>query len=277
MRPLRKIILISVLALFSLGSVALAAPLTYNVATNIAIASPSTMLVIAAGSVADQLVINATSVVVAMSSSTGNSFTLTAAGSDLTISADAGGGSDPISCTNGVASTTISQSSGSTIYTITPTGTQCGQSSSPTPSMPTTVVNVPARYGPPNYVDTGPNTTTTPTSTIQSLQATIAMLEAQVQALLAQVAARSGSSSVLNTDLALWDSGPEVMALQQALVAINTGPAARALAARGTTKVFGRLTLKALEEFQAANHIPATGYFGPRTRAAILYFSKSSL
>ena len=119
--------------------------------------------------------------------------------------------------------------------------------------------------------------------TTAQIQALIASLQAQLQQLLAQAAALgtsvqsgsgagSSSGSTLYTfthDLQLWDSGAEVMALQQALIAANSGPTARTLAAHGATKTFGILTLRAVKEFQSAHGIRATGYVGSRTRAAL--------
>ena len=58
--------------------------------------------------------------------------------------------------------------------------------------------------------------------------------------------------------------------LQQFLISENSGPAARNLAAHGTTKNFGALTKNALVEFQKkAGIVPPSGYFGPKTRAYV--------
>lgn len=71
-------------------------------------------------------------------------------------------------------------------------------------------------------------------------------------------------------DLELGATGEDVRALQQKLIAANQGPAAQALAAHGTTTLFGPLTRAALIEYQKAKGIvPAAGYFGPKTRAAL--------
>ncbi|HTR35824.1 MAG TPA: peptidoglycan-binding domain-containing protein [Bryobacteraceae bacterium] len=272
--------------------VALAAPLTYATQVNISISSPAETLTIASGSLADQLVVNATSVVITMSSSTGGSFILTANTSDLSISASAGGGTDSTSCTNGVASTTISQSSGSAAYTIIPTGTQCVRSNNDTSSSPALPsVGVASAYGIPNYwiapsstnpTSSGAASTIIPAPTqsstsVLSLQATLALLEAKLQSLLAEAAnqgitisgiSTSGSSS-FSRNLSLWDRGLDVQSLQRFLIQQNVGPAARKLASHGATQVFGYLTLNALKEYQASIGIPATGYFGPVTRAYV--------
>ena len=79
------------------------------------------------------------------------------------------------------------------------------------------------------------------------------------------------SAAAAQGDLALNSSGPLVVALQGFLIAKNTGPAARTLAAAGATGFFGPITQRALIEYQAAAGIvPASGYFGPITRAYIL-------
>ena len=119
-------IIIAAAGVMAFSAPAFAAPVTYTNPTNISITSPAVTLVVASGSVADSVVVNATSVLVSMSATTGGTFTLTSAASDLSLSASAGGGTDPTSCTGGVASTTISQGSGSATYTITPTGSPCG-------------------------------------------------------------------------------------------------------------------------------------------------------
>lgn len=104
---------------------ALAAPLTYTSNTTVSLTSPAINFAIVAGSTADTLVVNATSVVVTISSSTGGSFSLTSASRDLSIASSSSGGTVTQSCTSGVASTTISQSTGSSSYTITPTASAC--------------------------------------------------------------------------------------------------------------------------------------------------------
>lgn len=65
----------------------------------------------------------------------------------------------------------------------------------------------------------------------------------------------------------LYDTGGDVWNLQTFLITADKGPAAEALHHRGQTGRFGPLTYAALKEFQAAVGLPATGYFGPLTRA----------
>jgi DNA-binding beta-propeller fold protein YncE len=107
-----------------------------------------------------------------------------------------------------------------------------------------------------------------------ALQSEIAALQAEIRSLIAQLNQKNGtgastSSYHFTRNLSLWNPGPDVTALQTYLVNQNTGPAARALAANGTTTTFGLLTYAALKEFQKSVGIPATGYFGPITRAYV--------
>ena len=65
-------------------------------------------------------------------------------------------------------------------------------------------------------------------------------------------------------------NGADVRALQQYLIDQNTGAAAQALAQNGASGHFGALTQAALIEFQVEKGIsPASGYFGPKTRAVM--------
>jgi len=77
----------------------------------------------------------------------------------------------------------------------------------------------------------------------------------------------------ISSDLQVNSIGAGVSALQAFLAAVSAGPAARQLAAHGTTRFFGPLTQAALAEFQSWKSIaPASGYFGPKTRAALASF-----
>jgi len=103
--------------------------------------------------------------------------------------------------------------------------------------------------------------------TTASLQTTLTSLQAQLATLMAQAAAKgvtvSGSAS-FSHNLTIGSTGAEVTALQNWLLAKGYSISA------GATGHFGSLTRAALAKFQAANGItPASGYFGPKTRAAI--------
>jgi peptidoglycan hydrolase-like protein with peptidoglycan-binding domain len=70
-------------------------------------------------------------------------------------------------------------------------------------------------------------------------------------------------------NLALWDTGYDVLYLQQFLIAQNIGPAARAIRAHGLTRTYGSLTLTAVQELQRSIGEVPTGYFGLKTRAYV--------
>lgn len=76
------------------------------------------------------------------------------------------------------------------------------------------------------------------------------------------------TSTTGNGDLTIGASGTAVITLQQRLITASTGPAAKSLATAGATGYFGAMTASALIEYQTAAGIsPATGYYGPLTRA----------
>ena len=80
----------------------------------------------------------------------------------------------------------------------------------------------------------------------------------------------SASSSPFVIDRQLWDQGPDILALQQFLnthgyVLTLTGPGSPG----SETDFIGVKTYQALIKFQKAHGLPATGYLGPLTRAAI--------
>ena len=80
----------------------------------------------------------------------------------------------------------------------------------------------------------------------------------------------SASSSPFLIDRQLWDQGPDILLLQKFLnthgyVLTLTGPGSPG----SQTNFFGVKTYQALIKFQQAKNLPATGFFGPLTRAAI--------
>lgn len=97
---------------------------------------------------------------------------------------------------------------------------------------------------------------------------TVAELQAQINALMAQLASLQGGATVstgtqITSDLTVGSSGAQVSALQSALVAQGylVMPAGVAMG------YFGSLTKAAVMKWQAANGLPATGFFGPMSRA----------
>jgi len=277
------------LALLGIGlcGAAHAAPLTYSTAETISLSSPATTFTIATGSVADALQVNATNVIVTLSSSTGGSFTLISPSYDLTIASSSVGGALTLSCTSGVASAIISQAAGQTTYTISPAASQCT-----TPSNNSNggggggSVGVASQFGSPYISGVGiiaTSTQTAATSTITTsspaeLQAEINSLLALLNSLIAQAAARgipvpsgtgAGAPYVFTTNLHFGISGSAVTHLQEFL-AENSAiyPEAK------VTGYFASLTLQAVERFQKQYGIAKTGSagygsVGPLTRAKL--------
>jgi len=108
-------------------------------------------------------------------------------------------------------------------------------------------------------------------SSAAALMAEIAALKIKLAALQAQLASMNFSLNLTFTrNLELWSTGSDVKNLQLFLTSRNSGPAAQKLKSHGATTVFGFLTYNALKEFQkAAGITPASGYFGPKTRAYV--------
>ncbi len=101
------------------------------------------------------------------------------------------------------------------------------------------------------------------TTSVADLQAMIATLQAQIAAL-SGGSSTSGASVTFTRDLTLGSSGADVTALQNWLIGKGfTVPA-------GATGYFGAQTQSALARYQASAGItPASGYFGPLTRASV--------
>ena len=75
----------------------------------------------------------------------------------------------------------------------------------------------------------------------------------------------------------LWDTGADITALQQYLNAHGFPLVSTGWGSPGNeTDTFGLHTYAALVKFQEANNLPATGYFGPLTRAAFELMTASS-
>jgi peptidoglycan hydrolase-like protein with peptidoglycan-binding domain len=78
----------------------------------------------------------------------------------------------------------------------------------------------------------------------------------------ARAAVSAPASSAPAGNLQYRDQGASVRSLQEAL-------AARGYLFATPNGTFGPATLAALKAFQKANGVPATGYYGPLTRAAL--------
>ena len=84
------------------------------------------------------------------------------------------------------------------------------------------------------------------------------------------LAALSAGSSPFLLDRQLWDEGPDILALQHFLNThgfpfVSTGWGSPGY----ETDTFGLYTYAALVKFQEAHNLPATGFLGPLTRAAL--------
>ena len=238
---------------------------------------------------------NATSVMVTLSSSSGGSFTLTSAAYDLTVATSSSGGTASLSCTSGTASVTLSQSTNQTTYTITSAASQCTSPSNSGGSGGgsgggSVSVGVAASYAPPGWQFGSPLATGTlptasssaATTTVSAVSSSVA-LEAQLQSLLALLAnleaqaekqgiTTPGSAAtppLFTAALHLGMSGENVTRLQEFLA---KDPA---IYPEGkVTGYFGTLTLQAVQRFQKKYGIanaesPAYGYVGPATRAKL--------
>jgi hypothetical protein len=134
-----------------------------------------------------------------------------------------------------------------------------------------------------NYVPAGtpasasttiPAITPSTVSSTASLAAELAGLQAELATLENQAGesqpAAAPAQFTFTRNLSLGMTGSDVKELQLFLILEDSGPAARKLAAHGTTLYFGSLTRSALIEFQQLVGIkPASGYFGPITRAYV--------
>lgn len=88
---------------------------------------------------------------------------------------------------------------------------------------------------------------------------------AQLRTLVLQLFAATNQGRTLS----VGSEGQDVWALQVYLMISGNGPASLKLQKVGPTSRFGPLTQQALQEFQAASHIPATGVAGRLTRGAM--------
>src|ERR1039458_10169466 len=140
----RLIIEVTVFVALASGTIlhASAAPLNFSTAESITLSSPPTTLTIATGSVADALGVNATSVLVMLSNTTGGSFTLLSPSYDLSVATSSHGGTATVSCSGGIETAVLSQGSESTVYTITPTTQNCADASAPIITISPSSTNV---------------------------------------------------------------------------------------------------------------------------------------
>src|ERR1039457_7606541 len=120
-----------------------AAQLNFSTAESITLSSYPTTLTIATNSAADALTVNATSVLVTLSQTTGGSFTLLSPSYDLSVATSSAGGIANVSCSGGIETATLSQTTGSTVYTVTPLVTSnCADASAPIITVSPTSTNI---------------------------------------------------------------------------------------------------------------------------------------
>lgn len=176
-----------------------------------------------------------------------------------------------VTCTSGESSLAFSGGSSPVTVTITPKSDTC-------PITTTSSGSGGGGNGAPVGVISGGGggggVSTPPASVTNADQASvIAALQAQVQALIAQLAALTGGSvgTSFSRDLQVGATGNDIKALQ---VYLNSHGYAVASSGPGSpgneTTKFGSATKAALAKFQSAVGIsPASGYFGPKTRAYV--------
>jgi hypothetical protein len=96
-------------------------------------------------------------------------------------------------------------------------------------------------------------------------------------AALALVAPLAFAAGPFSQNHQMWDEGPDILALQQFLNTHGFPLVSTEWGSPGNeTDTFGLHTYAALVKFQAANDLPATGYFGPLTRAKIAALTSST-
>lgn len=240
----------------------------FNSNTATTITSSSVDFTVLAVSYADKLVVNATSVQVDMSSSTGGTFTLNSTSTDLSVSTSTGsGGSYTHTCSSDrIANVVITQNAASSTWIITPASSRCVYYPLPTgvgyavlPQPPATTSSVVQAISTPILPPTPQESTKK-----LNIQEQIAALLSQVQKLQTQLAAQGVSTVPLfKRDLKVGSRGDDVRALQERL-------AAQGYLEVAPTGYFGALTKAALQKYQKAKGIsPAAGYFGPKTRASM--------
>jgi Putative peptidoglycan binding domain len=87
----------------------------------------------------------------------------------------------------------------------------------------------------------------------------------------------SGAVSSFTINRQLWDEGPDILALQRLLNTHGFPLVSTGWGSPGyETDTFGLYTYAALVKFQQAHNLPATGYLGPLTRAALGLMTASS-
>lgn len=261
-KAIKKYYLLLVLSLLLIPSLVLAAPVSFseNTTINLTIGGTSTDFQIDGGSSADEITTDASTLTLKISG--GQTFTFRS--SDRKIIKNDGG--FDLNCPSGSSFVTITLPSGSGQRTIkiTPESGGCstlvgggagGAGGGGGGGGGTSV----------SAATPAPTPTPTPTTGTQAIASQIAALQAQISKL------GQAPSVSFTRNLTVGSSGADVKTLQQFLNAAGFKIAGSGPGSPGDeTNLFGSLTKTALAKWQASVGIsPASGYFGPLTRAKI--------
>lgn len=286
MQNLKRLIVVasSVALTGSVGwfAVAAAATYTFNADTNVTLSDQgSGTFTILSGSLADSWSIGTSSLTVTLSSSTGGTFTFSSADRDIIVTKTGGTGTAALTCAaGGVAQVVISQPTNQVTYTLTINASKCTYSGSAgSGSGGGSSGGGGGGGGGGGYYVAPTPTTPPPSPTPSTPQNQLSALLAKLQALQQQLKSSGGSNSSngngtlpatpsFKRDLQSGTNGEDVRWLQLFLISKNKGAAAIKLGGVGATGQFGAMTRAALMEFQKnAGITPASGYFGPKTKA----------
>lgn len=258
----KKSYLFLVLSLFLVPGLVSAAAVTFSEDTtiNLTIGGTSTDFTIVGGSSADEISTEAS--ILTFKVSGGQTFTLRS--TDRKILTNDGGLTQECPSAYSQISISLPSGSGQRTIKVTPSSSNCstltggggggttgggggGSGASTSVATPT------------------PTPTPTPATGAEAVSSQIAALQAQIAKL------GQAPSASFTRNLTVGSSGMDVKTLQQFLNAIgfkiaNSGPGSPG----NETNLFGSLTKAALAKWQASVGIsPASGYFGPLTRAKI--------
>ncbi|MEK7536918.1 MAG: peptidoglycan-binding protein [Patescibacteria group bacterium] len=259
---IKKSYLFLVLSLFLIPGVVSAAALTFpeDTTINLTIGGSSTNFTIIGGSSADEISTETSTLTFKISG--GQTFTLRS--TDRKILTNDGGLSQNCPSTYSEISITLPSGSGQRTIKVTPSSSGCS-----------TLTGGGGGGGGGGGTGGGSDSSTssaTPSPT-PTPAAGAEAITSQISALQAKIAGLSGPASVSQfvRNLTIGSSGEDVKSLQKFLNSAgfkiaNSGPGSPG----SETNLFGSLTKTALAKWQVANGVPpASGYFGPLTRAKI--------
>ena len=237
----------------------LAANVNFPTSATVSLTSPAVNFSVLENSSADSFVVNATSVVITVTAGVSSS-TLTSALRDFNASSTA---TITKSCSGGGTATIIVSGTGTA--TLTPAASQCVGAASGGGSASYVYGYGGGGGGPTIVASTTIATTPVSTSTLKATAST-----STVPNLNAQTPQQSPPKSSFKRNLYIGSTGEDVRALQLFLISKGAGSAMKRLAKVGASGRFLGLTQQALIEYQKSVGLPATGYFGVKTRRYIL-------